>query len=222
MCYTIEINLTREQIEKRFNAKFRNGSDFEPRQRVSAFTLPDLPIICSDSADEIKLFTWGLIPFWVRSEEDAKSIRTRTFNARAETISDKASYRNSFKSKRCLVLADGFYEWHTRGKEKIPYFINLKDNISFALAGLYDNWLNRETGEYINTFTVITTRANPMLEKIHNLKKRMPVILPPDIERHWLDINLPLADLQIMLEPFNENLMSAERIEKSLFFNNSL
>jgi putative SOS response-associated peptidase YedK len=222
MCYTIEINLTREQIEKRFNAKFRNGSDFEPKHKVSAFTLPDLPVICSDSADEIKLFTWGLIPFWVRSEEDAKAIRTRTFNARAETISDKASYRNSFKSKRCLVLADGFYEWHTSGKEKIPYFINLKDNRPFALAGLYDNWLNRETGEYINTFTVITTRANPMLEKIHNLKKRMPVILPPDIERQWLDINLPLADLQIMLEPFNEKLMSAERIEKSLFFNNIL
>ena len=221
MCYTIEINLTREQIEKRFDAKFKNGSDFKPRQRVSAFTLPDLPIICSDSADEVKLFKWGLIPFWVRNEEDARSIRTKTFNARAETISDKASYRNSFRSKRCLVLADGFYEWYTRGKEKIPYFINLKDSKPFALAGLYDNWLNRETGEYVNTFTVITTRANPMMEKIHNLKKRMPVILPPDIERQWLDIDLPVADLQIMLEPFNENLMSAERIEKSLFFSNN-
>lgn len=221
MCYTIEINLTREQIEKRFNAKFKNGSDFEPRQKVSAFTLPDLPVICSDSKDEIKLFTWGLIPFWVRNEEDAKSIRTKTFNARAESIADKASYKNSFKSKRCLVLADGFYEWHTMGKEKIPYFINLKDDNPFALAGLYDNWLNRETGEYINTFTVITTRANPMLERIHNLKKRMPVILPPDIEKQWLDINLPPADLKAMLEPFNEELMSAERIEKSLFFNNN-
>lgn len=221
MCYTIEINLTREQIQKRFNAKFKNGSDFEPRKRVSAFTLPELPVICSDSKDEIKLFTWGLIPFWVRNEEDADSIRKKTFNARAESLADKASYKNSFKSKRCLVLADGFYEWHTRGKEKIPYFINLKDNNPFALAGLYDNWLNRQTGEYINTFTVITTRANPMLEKIHNLKKRMPVILPPGIEKQWLDINLQPADLKAMLEPFNEELMSAERIEKSLFFNNN-
>jgi putative SOS response-associated peptidase YedK len=220
MCYTIEINLTREQIEKRFNAKFKNGSDFEPRKKVSAFTLPSLPVICSDSKDEVKLFTWGLIPFWVKNEEDAKTIRTKTFNARAESIADKASYRNSFKSKRCLVLADGFYEWHTRGKEKIPYFINLKDNNPFALAGLYDNWLNRETGEYINTFTVITTRANPMLEKIHNLKKRMPVVLPHNTERLWLDINLPPDNLKAMLEPFNEELMSAERIEKSLFFNN--
>jgi putative SOS response-associated peptidase YedK len=220
MCYTIEINLTREQIEKRFNAKFKNGSDFEPRQKVSAFTLPSLPVICSDSKDEVKLFTWGLIPFWVKNEEDAKTIRTKTFNARAESIADKASYRNSFKSKRCLVLADGFYEWHTSGKEKIPYFINLKDNSPFALAGLYDNWLNRETGEYISTFTVITTRANPMLEKIHNLKKRMPVILSHHTERQWLDINLPPDNLKAMLEPFNEELMSAERIEKSLFFNN--
>jgi len=88
MCYTIEINLTREQIEKRFQAKFKNVSDFEPKQRVSAFTLPELPVICSDSADEIKLYTWGLIPFWVKNSEDAKSIRTKTFNARAETIAD--------------------------------------------------------------------------------------------------------------------------------------
>ncbi len=220
MCYTIEINLTREQIERRFNAKFKDGSDFEPRKKVSAFSLPELPVICSDSTDEVRLFTWGLIPFWVKSDEDAKSIRTKTFNARAESIADKASYRNSFKAKRCLVLADGFYEWHTSGKEKIPFFINLKDNSPFALAGLYDNWLNRETGEYINTFTVITTRANPLLEKIHNIKKRMPVILPRDAERQWLDLNLPPADLQMMLGPFSEKLMSAERIEKSVFFNN--
>ncbi|UCH13733.1 MAG: SOS response-associated peptidase, partial [Bacteroidales bacterium] len=134
MCYTIEINLTREQIEKRFKANFINDPDFEPKKRVSAFTLPDLPVICSNSTDEVRLFTWGLIPFWVKNEEDAKSIRTKTFNARAETIAEKPSYKNSFRSKRCLVLADGFYEWHTEGKEKTPYFITLKDNSPFALA----------------------------------------------------------------------------------------
>jgi len=215
MCYTIEINLTREQIEKRFQAKFKNGSDFEPKKRISAFTLPELPVICSDAADEIKLYTWGLIPFWVKNAEDAKSIRTKTFNARAETIADKASFKNSFRSKRCLVLTDGFYEWHTDGKAKTPFFINLKDRNPFALAGLFDCWLNRETGEYINTFTVVTTRANPMLEKIHNIKKRMPVILPHGIERQWLDTTLPLTDLQRMFIPFDEKLMSAARVEKS-------
>lgn len=211
MCYTIEINLTREQIEKRFGAKFNEKTDFKPAKRVSAFTLPELPVICSGSGDEIKLFTWGLIPFWVKNAEDAKSIRTKTFNARSETIAEKASFRNSFKTKRCLVLSNGFYEWHTRGKEKIPYFIDLKDKKPFALAGLYDNWMNRETGEAISTFTVITTRANPMMEEIHNLKKRMPVILSPDNERTWLDNEISPAELKYLLEPFNETLMDARR-----------
>jgi putative SOS response-associated peptidase YedK len=215
MCYTIEINLTKEQIEKRFQANFKGHSDFEPRQRVSAFTLPELPVICSGSEDEIRLYTWGLIPFWVKNEEDARSIRTKTFNARAETIGEKASFRNSFRSKRCLVLADGFYEWHTDGNVKTPYFINLKDRNPFALAGLYDTWLNNDTGEHINTFTVVTTRANPMLEKIHNIKKRMPVILPPGNERQWLDTTLPMADIQRLFIPFNENLMSAMKVGKT-------
>jgi len=212
MCYTIEINLTKEQIEKRFNARFGKDSEFEPRQKVSAFTFPELPIICSNSVDEVKLYTWGLIPFWVRNGEDAKSIRTKTFNARAETLTERASYRNSFKSKRCLVLANGFYEWHTRGKEKLPYFIDLKYKKPFALAGLYDNWQNQETGDSINTFTVITTSANPMMAKIHNIKKRMPVILPSDIERTWLNNEISSSDLQRLLIPFDESLMEARRV----------
>lgn len=212
MCYTIEINLTKEQIEKRFNAKFDKDSEFGPKQRVSAFTFPELPIICSDSVNEIKLYTWGLIPFWVKNEDDAKSIRTKTFNARAETIAEKASYRSPFKSKRCMVLANGFYEWHTEGKIKQPYFIDLKHKSPFALAGLYDNWLNQDTGDYINTFTVITTRANPMMEKIHNIKKRMPVILSSDIERTWLDNTIPLTELKELLVPFDEALMEARRV----------
>ena len=211
MCYTIEINLTREQIEKRFGARFDEGTDFKPAKRVSAFTLPELPVICSDSDKEIKLYTWGLIPFWVKNAEDAKSIRTKTFNARSETISEKASFRNSYKSKRCLVLSNGFYEWHTSGKEKLPYFIELKNEDPFALAGLYDNWVNQETGETINTFTVITTRANPMMEEIHNIKKRMPVILSPDSERIWLDYDVSPSELRVLLEPYDENLMAAKR-----------
>ncbi len=211
MCYTIEINLTREQIEKRFNAKFRENTGFKPGKRVSAFTLPELPVICSGSVGEIRLFTWGLIPFWVKNAEDAKSIRTKTFNARSETIAEKASFRNSFKTKRCLVLSNGFYEWHTRGNEKLPYFIDLKDRNPFALAGLFDNWINQETGEYVNTFTVITTRANQMMEKIHNLKKRMPVILHPEDEMIWLNNEISPTDLQRFFIPFDEALMNARR-----------
>jgi putative SOS response-associated peptidase YedK len=147
----------------------------------------------------------------VKDSNSAKDIRMKTFNAKSETLAEKPSFRNSLNRKRCLVLATGFYEWHTDEKKKTPYFIGLKDHTAFALAGLYDQWTNPETAEKINTFTVITTRANPMMEEIHNLKKRMPVILTPGAEQNWLNLNTdPVKDN--LFEPYPEELMFAERL----------
>ena len=143
MCYTIEINLTREQLEKRFGSRFKNRDDFNPKKRLSAFSQPEIPVITSEAIDEIQLSNWGLIPFWTKSEEDARSIRTKTANAVSETIDQKPSYRSLFKKKHCLVLVNGFYEWQHRDKFKQPYFIRLDNDRPFALAGLYDNWLNK-------------------------------------------------------------------------------
>jgi putative SOS response-associated peptidase YedK len=210
MCYTIKIDLTREELEKRFGAKFMEAEEYHSGNRINAFSLPLLPVICSDKPDEIRLFTWGLIPYWVKDLKNASEIRTKTFNAKAETLAEKPSFRNSLQRKRCLVPVNGFYEWQTLEKLKIPYYITLKDLPAFALAGLYDQWTNRETGEIINTFTVITTRANPMMEEIHNLKKRMPVILSPQNEQLWLDLKTEPAKSGIF-EPFPEELMKAEK-----------
>ena len=212
MCYTIEINLTREQIEQRFGSRFKDEQEFIPGRKVSAFGLPSVPAICSGSPDEIRLLTWGLIPAWAKDEESAKSIRMKTFNARSETLGEKPSFRNSFRTKRCMVLVNGFYEWQHIGIEKIPYFIRLKDDIPFALAGLYDNWLNRNTGEVLNTFTIITTPANPMMEIIHNTKKRMPAILPPAVEKEWLNLESDGSRISAFLKPYDENQMMAEKI----------
>ena len=110
------------------------------------------------------------------------------------------------------MLVNGFYEWQHIGKEKIPYFIRLKEDIPFALAGLYDNWLNRNTGEVINTFTIITTPANPMMEVIHNTKKRMPAILSPSSEKEWINLKQGNSKLSEFLRPFDENLMIAEKV----------
>jgi putative SOS response-associated peptidase YedK len=217
MCYTIEINLTREQLEKRFNASLDKHLPYRKQQRVSAFTLPDCPVVCAGNPAEIRLYKWGLIPFWSRDEAYAREIRMKTFNAKAETIADKASYRHLVKSKKCLVLTNGFYEWQARGKERQPYFIRLKDTEAFALAGLFDSWTNRTTGEIVNTFTIITTRANPLLEKIHNTKKRMPVILNPEDEPLWIDASLPLETTLNFLRPYDEDRMQADEMEKSLF-----
>lgn len=211
MCYTVKIDLTREELEERFGAKMDEPEVYQTGNRISAFTLPRLPVICSNDPGTISLLTWGLIPFWVKDSKQAGDIRMKTFNARSETLADKPSFRNSLHRKRCLVLANGFYEWHTAEKSRIPYYIGLRDQPIIALAGLYDQWINPESGEMLYTFTIITTRANPMMEEIHNLKKRMPVILSVDSEQLWLDLKTDPGQYHFF-EPFPEELMFAEKL----------
>jgi putative SOS response-associated peptidase YedK len=220
MCYTIEVNLTREQLQARFNATLDKHLPYRKQNRASAFTLPECPVICAEKSFEIRLYKWGLVPFWSKDEAYAREIRMKTFNAKAETITEKASFRHLIKSKKCLVLVNGFYEWQARGKEKQPYFIQVKNSEAFALAGLYDQWTDRNTGELLNTFTIITTKANLLMEKIHNTKKRMPVILNPEDERAWVDASLPLEKTLSFLNPFNEDNLQANEVDKALFKRN--
>ncbi|MBN1952299.1 MAG: SOS response-associated peptidase [Bacteroidales bacterium] len=217
MCYTIEINLTREQLEKRFRARLDEHLPYRKQNRVNAFSLPQCPVICTDNPKEIRLYTWGLIPSWSKDKEFAGEIRLKTFNAKSETLDEKPSFRHLVKGKRCLVLTNGFYEWQTLGKLKQPYFIGVKHEEAFALAGLYDSWTDRSSGEIIETFTVITTPANPLMEEIHNTKKRMPLILEKKSEEKWIDPSVPLEKLTDFFRPFNQEAMYAEKVDKELF-----
>jgi putative SOS response-associated peptidase YedK len=212
MCYTIKIDHTREELEKRFGAKFNQPDDYKTGSKVSAFSLPLLPVICCDNQAEIRLYYWGLIPYWIKDASGAREIRMKTFNARSETLAEKPSFRGSLNRKRCLVLANGYYEWQTVEKNKIPYYIGLNQQPVFAMAGLFDEWSNRDTGEVLNTFTIITTRANPMMELIHNTMKRMPVILSADNEQRWLDIRTEPVNSGIF-EPFPEEQMYSELVK---------
>jgi putative SOS response-associated peptidase YedK len=214
MCFTVNINLTRNALEKRFGAKFSEPSAFSPGYYFNAFDLPGLPVIRSEDPDSIQMLTWGLIPFWVKDAPAAEQIRRRTFNARLETLQEKPSFRTALKSRRCMVLCRGFYEWQQREKQKIPHYIYLKDELPMAMAGLYENWTDRETGEFTSTCTIITTAANPMMEKIHNTKKRMPLILSPGTEKEWLDPGIPPGEAIKALKPAEEKLMSAHTISR--------
>lgn len=178
MCFHISLSKNRRAIEKRFDASFLDPV-FERIFHVSAFSYPRLPVISNDDPSKIELFAWGLIPFWVKDEDSALKIREQTLNAKGETVTVKPSFRHSIKVKRCLVLADGFYEWQHVKKQTFPYYIHLKDNQLFSFAGIWDAWTNKETKETLKTFSIITTQANPLLSVIHNTKKRMPVILLP-------------------------------------------
>jgi putative SOS response-associated peptidase YedK len=125
------------------------------------------------------LFRWGLVPSWAKDP----AIGNRMINARAETVAEKPSFRSAFRHRRCVVLADGFYEWHRQGDTKIPHFISLASGEPFALAGLWENWKDRESGETMQTTALLTLAANEFMQPLHH---RMPVILRADTADDWL------------------------------------
>ena len=214
MCFTVAIHATREEIESRFQAKFSGDQVFKPGYYFSAFTLPFIPVITGQESNKIDLYRWGLVPSWVRDSSAADAIRIKTFNAKAETLTEKPSFRSAVKSKRCLVLSKGFFEWQSRQNDKIPYFISLKKDEPFAFAGLYDSWHDRETGEIHNTFTIITISASPLLAEIHNTRKRMPVILPRETEKEWIDPDRHPEKALELLKPVDDSQLHAYTVSR--------
>ncbi len=214
MCYNISIFRTKEELEMRFKAKFTNPQEYNQFYHVSSFSLPKLPVITNHDPTHIQLYTWGMIPFWVKNQDDAEKIRVKTMNARSESIYEKPSFRQAAKNKHCLVLVDGFYEWQEFHGRKYPYYIRLKSQDAFALAGLWERWKHPDTDESINTFSIVTTSANPLMEKIHNTKKRMPVILPKQIERLWLVDDFTQEQMQQLLTPYDDTEMEAYTISR--------
>ena len=177
-----------EDISQRFN--------IAPSQPVA--------VIPNDGLNRVDFFNWGLIPFWAKDPK----IGNRMINARAETIAEKPSFRGSFKYKRCLVLADGFYEWRKEpgSKTKTPMYLRLKDRKPFAFAGLWDNW-HAKDGSEIRTCTIITTEPNLLVKDIHN---RMPVILPKNVYQDWLqEGENDQSQLQSFLKPYPAEQMEA-------------
>lgn len=174
---------------------------------VNAFTFPKYPIITT--SDEIQVFNWGLIPFWTKDEANADEIRRMTLNARADTIFEKPSFREPIMKKRCIVPSTGYFEWRHEGTKKIPYYIYLKDEPIFSMAGIYDSWLDKETGEEHSTFSIITTDTNSLTDYIHNTKHRMPAILSKENEEKWLNPELSKPDIASFLHPYEANEMNA-------------
>ena len=123
MCFTVNVNLVKEELENRYGATLIDPDKYRPSYYYHAFGLPEMPVICSATPSQIRLLKWGLIPSWTRNIDDANIIRFKTFNARAESIDSKPSFSSSFKTKRCLVPVKGFFEWQHAGKEKIPWYI---------------------------------------------------------------------------------------------------
>lgn len=180
---------------------------------VSGFVHPELPIVRHDG---IFLYEWGLIPFWNKDSGTAKDIQSKTLNAVGETVFEKPSFRSSIVSKRCLLGINGFFEWREFNNKKYPYFIRTRTEEMFSLGCIYENWADRTTGEIRNTFSILTTPANPMMENIHNLKKRMPLILKKEDESLWIDPDLKNERIKALIKPYDESDMTAYTISQKV------
>lgn len=182
----------------------------QEQYHVSAFNNPEYPIITSDP--EVQVYNWGLIPFWTKSANDAEEIRKKTYNARAESIFNKPSFRLSIRSCRCIVPSSGWFDWRHENGRKIPYFIYMKDSPDnegiFSMAGIFANWRNPETGRSVYTFSIITTEANRLMSYIHNTNFRMPVLLHKEDEEKWLFPQLKDGEIKSLLKPYEDDLMA--------------
>jgi putative SOS response-associated peptidase YedK len=183
MCFHYKQSKDAQTLQNRFNIKRVPAGGIKPMV-YSGFQYPVAPVITHNNKESIQLYNWGLIPEWSKD----KGIRQYTLNARIETLHEKPAFKNVV-NKRCLILADGFTEWQwqdSKGKNKKKFEIVRPHNEVFAFAGLWSEWVDKQTGELINTYTLVTTEANPLMAEIHNSKKRMPVILTPQNETEWL------------------------------------
>ncbi len=212
MCFSVNVNLVREELEERFGIPFPDRDKYQPSYYYHAFSLPRLPAVCGWDRGRISLLMWGLIPSWTRSREEAEEIRFRTFNARAETAASKPSYASAFRKGRCLIPVRGFFEWQHTTTGKVPWYIYHSTDSIFSLAGLCDTWNDRSTGETVSTFSIITTEANDLMAEIHNSKKRMPVILDRDEEQIWISPGTTEAGAAELLRPCSSEALRAHTI----------
>jgi putative SOS response-associated peptidase YedK len=171
-----------------------------PTQNVAAVRQ-----ISGQPCRELTMLRWGLIPSWAKD----RTIGNRLINARADTVAEKPSFRSAYRQRRCLVVADGFYEWMKDNGKKQPYYIRLADGSPFAIAGLWEHWQGAD-GEIIDSCTLLTTEANDLMRPIH---ERMPVILPRQAYAQWLDPTVQRPEqIAPLLKPYPSEELIAGRV----------
>lgn len=184
MCFHTKQTKDAQSLENRFKATFQQPKLYIP-STYNGFQHPSTAIITNDLPNVFQFFQWGLVPEWAKDT----SFQKNTLNARIETLKEKPSFKSSV-NKRCLIPADGFYEWQwldEKGKNKTKYLVHMPNDELFAFAGLWSEWKDKSTNSILYTYTILTTEANDLMAQVHNSKKRMPVIMNPDDEQKWLE-----------------------------------
>lgn len=202
MCARYSMSPKEKQLLKEYTIPI--PEEFEPRYSLAPTDIG--LVITADRPNEMQMMHFGLVPYWSKDKKSAYKM----INARSETLLETKSYKPLVEQgKRCLVLADGFYEWQTVNGQKLPYRFTVSQREVFAFAGLWSRWKDPATGEPYETYTVITTTPNQLLGGIHD---RMPVILPKEYEQAWLSKDVPVADLMKLLNPYPEDDMHKFRV----------
>jgi putative SOS response-associated peptidase YedK len=202
MCGRYSLTTPVEGMRRLFD--FPELPNLAPRYNIAP--TQEAPVIRRDEqgARHMALLRWGLIPSWAKD----RAIGNRLINARSETVASKPAFRGAFRSRRCLVPADGFYEWQSEGGKKLPWRIGLAGGASFAFAGLWERWQDKTENAGVESFTIITTDANETVRPIHG---RMPVILAPGDHEQWLAASDP-ARLAGLLRPYAGRDLRAYRV----------
>ncbi|EOZ95760.1 YoqW [Indibacter alkaliphilus LW1] len=205
MCGRYSLSKSKLELEERFQAEMLG--DFQPRYNIAPTQL--VPVITSDSPKGFSFFYWGITPDFAKN----KPVSQKFINAKAETVHQKASFKNSFKTRRCLVPADGFFEWKRVGKKtKIPYRFTIGDGEPFSFAGIWEEYEN-EKGETKHTFLILTTEPNSIVQEIHD---RMPVILKKSDEKKWLDKYSKDEELLSMLGTYTAEKMQSYTVSQQV------
>jgi putative SOS response-associated peptidase YedK len=196
--------------------------DFQMNWYADGFSHPKL--LCYTNQEPLKpqALIWGLIPGWTKTFADGKKFWNNTLNARGETIFEKPSFKNSAKNKRCLVYLDAFYEHHHFGKGTIPFRMQAKDSSPLPIAGIWEEWVDKTTGEILKTVSIVTTEGNAMMSKIHNnaaaeMGPRMPVILPKEKQDEWLvdcKTEVDQKYVQSQVKPIDTDYLTAYTVGK--------
>ena len=205
MCGRFAFYSPREAVLAVFGVQF--PFELEPRYNIAPTQMVAAIRSVASGTPEGVALRWGLVPSWAK---DA-AIGNRMINARAETLAEKPSFRNAWKKRRCVILANGFYEWRKQTTGKTPYYIATRDERPIAFAGLWERWDKGDSP--LETCTIITTSANRALRELHD---RMPVILPPDALRVWVDPGQPLEVVERLLQPAAEDLLTFHEVSRAV------
>ncbi len=206
------LNKSPDYLKERFEAEL--DQDFKKVYHVSAYDNPSMPVITDKEPDKFSFLKWGLVPFWIEDEKGVKDIRTKTVNARADTIFEKPSYKVPIKERRCLILMDGYFEWREVNGKTYPYYIQKKNNDAFAVAGIWDEWEDKKNERKLRTYSMISIDANPFIEKVNNKKKRMPVIFSEEEESKWIQSDIGKKRIKSMLKTYDGRDLKAHPVKR--------